>query len=176
LLELQSSEILPLGTTSESLPNGNFTVQLIDASGALITEVRRYADFNLYARPQGKIPTPGIPFLISLANQSSARKISFSLNGKPIGTVDVPGTSTPISIKDVCSTIRNLLDSDFTKDAGQRRKALSQKCDAVQKSFAKGKINGTFNKLRFDLLKHVDQWVMNAKRDLLKSMINSLLP
>ena len=143
------------GSVSHVCP-GNYSIQIIDFNGTLISETLFAAPFATYVDPIGVIETNITGFAFAIPFPDTTSTIQIRYNNETIITLN-PNTKI---LHDAIDSIPDHGFVDNPKRVG-RRKALHNKIDAIEQMLAENNIIGARNKLKFDVKDKLQKWLVD---------------
>ncbi len=145
---------MPAAVQTESLP-GDYAVQVLDASGRLLSEITLPLNFRIQVEPVGPRPTDTVPLLVTIPYTDSAVRVEIVRSGQLL-------ISVTSSAKVLSDAIKAIPDFGFVKNPEQRRDALLNKTQAIEEMAARGGTRGELQKLKNDLRKQVEDWLISG--------------
>ena len=129
------------GTVSQP-PPGDGSVQVLDASGSIVTEVPFTVDFRLLTDPPITLNTA--PFSFAVSYPPNAAQVQIVHTGQILARINV-------TTKLLYDAVASIPDAGFTQNPDQRRNALFSKIAALDQQLAAGDLTGARNNLQNDI-------------------------
>src|SRR5262249_47364123 len=148
-----ASYYLPNGTLSAS-QEGNFSVNVLDSSGNILSQTTNQVDFEAYLNPIGRVSTDSVPVVISVPFSMTAANVELVFNDSVVSSYS-PNASALIT------AIQSIPDQGFEKNPTQMRNALLNKAQAFKNALAARSNQGARNMLENDIRKSVSDWVLD---------------
>lgn len=133
--------------------SGNFAIEVVDKAGTVLLTHHVDLSFRQFWRgaPSKAKSVDGVAF--NLEYPLGAASVQFRHHGRIVHTLD-PLTGT------LREAIAQIPTEGFAKAPKQRREALLHKVDAFEKAVVEGDLQGALEKLRHDIRKHTNDWVI----------------
>lgn len=134
---------------------GDYAIQILDTNGQVVTSVPFYTSFKMYINPFGIVDTDFAGFTLTIPYPEAASKIQIQYNGKTL--IEINPNS-----KLLYDAVDSIPNHGFINNPEQRRNALHNKINAVEKMIEEGNYKGAINKLEFDIKDKLEKWLVDG--------------
>lgn len=135
------------------IDSGNYAIEVVDAAGNILLTHHVHLSFRQFWRGASSTPKNVHGVAFNLEYPLEAASVRFRHHGRIVHSLDpLAGT-----LREAIAQIPN---DGFSKTPKQRRDALLHKVDAFEKAVADGDPAGALEKLRHDIRKHTNDWVV----------------
>ena len=141
------------GKADDIMP-GDYSIEVLDNTGQLLTEIPFYTSFYANADPIGTIEMDKAAFAFAIPYPDTTTKIQIQHNGETL----VEFNSNSKLLHDAVDSIP---DHGFINNTEQRRNALINKIRVVEKTIEEGNLNGAVNMLKFDIKDKFEKWLVD---------------
>lgn len=131
----------------------DFSIQLLNWEGQIIEDISFPISFEMYVNPFGVIETETAPFVRVIPYPEDTLKIRIQYQDQS------PIEFNP-TIKLLHDAIDLIPDHGFINNPDQRRNALYNKIEAVEKMLENNNIRGAKNKLEQDIKDKIEKWLI----------------
>jgi hypothetical protein len=143
------------GTVSQPAP-GDAAIQVLDMAGNVVGEVPFEIDFDVFVSPiTGTVPSTTLdaaPFALAVPYPDDASTVRITRAGEVL-------VQTSVATKLLHDAVVSIPDDGFVSNGTQRRNALQNKIDALDKQLSSGSLVGARNKLKRDIRPHLESWL-----------------
>ena len=154
-IELRNWYRLPEGTIDQSVV-GDYTVQLLNASGGIVDEFPFDVSFVASARGSDALELDASGFVLAIPYHEKIVSLKILRSGKLIIEKDV-------TTKLLRDAINSIPTSGLDKNGEQRRSTLLNKVDVVEKMIKAGDLNSAHDKIKFDIRDKLVKWLIDYK-------------
>jgi TolB protein len=137
------------GCTPNHVPAGDGAILALDSSGNVLERTA----FPVLPYPLS--PTGSAYFALRVGYPNGTAQVSIQMDERELARVN------PLSMS-LSAALLCIPDVGFVDNPRQRRDALLNKVQALEKMLANHNVNGARNKLTNDILKHVQMWVSDS--------------
>jgi hypothetical protein len=143
--------------------SGDYSVKIFDINNEVIDEIPFDIRFQLHVTPGGIMETDIAPFGLSVPYTPDTSRVEISQNGQIIAEFNP-------NIKLLHDAVDLIPSTGFEKNPDQRRKALHNEIDAIEKILTEGNFQGAIQKLEHDIKDKLDKWLVDdyPREDLLQ--------
>ena len=149
-------ELTPLYHLDEGVPDdvspGDYSLELLDPKGAIVQTMTFGLATTVFGNPYPPAESDIGIFTLTIPYPKDAQELRILTDETVIADVIV----TTQMLRDAIETIP---DYGFVMNPSQRRSALLNKVDAMERILRQGDIVGAENKLENDIRKHLQEWL-----------------
>ncbi|MCJ7646386.1 hypothetical protein MUO65_05745, partial [bacterium] len=142
------------GMTDYIIP-GNYSVELADFNGQVIANIPFLTGFYMYADPIGIIETDFAAFTLAIPYNTNVSKLQIQYLGEKLLEINP-------NIKLLHHGVDSIPDYGFVKNPDERRNALHNKIDALEKMIEQGKFYDAIDKLKYDIQDKFRKWLVDG--------------
>ena len=153
-IELSKSYTIEQGMTDHVIP-GDYSIQILDTEGQLLTSIPFDASFYMYTEPAGVVETDVTAFAFVIPYPETTSEIQIQYNGEILMEFN-PNT------KLLHDAVDSMPDYGFINNPEQRRNAFHNKIDAIEKMLEENNINGAVQKLEHDIKDKLEKWLVDS--------------
>jgi hypothetical protein len=133
---------------------GDYSVEILDFYGQTLEDIPFHAFFEIYIDPLGIQETDIAAFAFAIPYPENASKILINYKGKTLTEIN-PNT------KLLHDAVDSIPDHGFVGQPWQRKKALHNKINALEKMLEKNNIKGARQKLEKDIKDKFEKWLLD---------------
>jgi len=142
--------------TPELPTPGSYSVVTLDWRGQTIDKIPFRVAFYILVEPYGPVETNVTGFSFTIPFPDNVSKILIQYNNTVLLEIN-PNT------KLLHDAVDSIPDYGFIDNPGQRRRALHNEIDALEKMLEEGKIKGAIEKLKEDIRDKLVKWLVDYK-------------
>lgn len=151
-IQLGKLYLIEQGTGGYIIP-GDYSIQIVDTDGQILTDIPFYTSFNMYVDPVGIVETDTAGFAFAIPYPENTAAIRIQYNGETL-------LETNPNSKLLHNAADSIPDYGFINNAEQRRSALHNKIRATEKMIEKNNFKGAINKLKLDIKDKFNKWLI----------------
>jgi len=133
---------------------GDYSVEILGAYGEILEDIPFHTSFQIHVDPLGIEETDTAAFAFAIPYPENASKIL--INYKDETLIEINPNARLLH-----DAVDSIPDHGFVVQPWQRRKALHNKIDALEKMLEKNNINGAINKLEKDIKDKLEKWLLD---------------
>jgi len=133
---------------------GEYSVVFLNKNREIIDETEFTIPFFVFDEPLGAVDVDEVPFVLPIPYPDNTYKVQIRHNEKIL-------TETNPNSKLLHDAVDLIPDHGFINNPEQRRKALHNEIDALEKQMERGDISGARNKLKFDIKDKLEKWLID---------------
>lgn len=150
-VEQVSFDWLVSGVVDESYL-GDYSIKLNDIAGNEVFNMRFDVQFSILM--DQPMDTDVVPFGFAIPYVEEAMEVEIQKNGQVLAGISIPTQLLRDAIK-------SIPDNGFIKNPKERRNALLNKIDALDRQLAKNDLTGVRERLKNDIRKHLVEWLVD---------------
>jgi len=152
-VKLHSSYFVESGIADDII-QGDYSIQILDADGQTLNEIKFYAPFEMYIETIGVVETDFTGFTFAIPYPKDAAIIFLKYEDEILMEFN-PNT------KLLHDAIDSIPDYGFADNSEQRRNALHNKIDAVENMLEENNIEEAKEKLEYDIKDKIEKWLLD---------------
>ena len=153
-IQLGKSYLVEQGSIDYIIP-GDYSIQILDADEQVLANIPFYTSFDIYIDPLGVIETDVAGFAFAIPYPENTSKIRIQHNGETLIEIE-PNTQL------LHDAVDSIPDYGFVVRSAERRNALHNKINAVEKMIRKNNIWSATRKLEHDLKDKLEKWLVES--------------